>query len=230
MINTKENKIINEKLLDLYKKHTNEYLREWTNAFYEDKEGSPGRINEFGIIDENKYDSDKGILFICRETNGWKNEDYAKGSLFRTWMQDIADKGLANRGHITTHPNMWYNIGRWTLLLQSPNTSLDKLVWEKEAAIAALGTIAFTNINKVRGENASRKEYNKLAYTQIAQELLRQEIAIINPKTIVCCGTWGPVSNVLGDYDGNVFRMYHPGARKSTKGMLQELKEQIELT
>ena len=61
----------------------------------------------------------------------------------------------------------------------------------------------------------------------MAQKLIREEVAIINPKIIVCCGTWRPVADILSGYDGHIFFMPHPGARKSTKDMLQDLKEQI---
>lgn len=113
------------------------------------------------------------------------------------------------------------------MLLQSPDTPIDDLAIAKDEAISALGTIAFTNINKVRGRNAIGKEYNCLAYAEVAHKLIREEVAIINPKIIVCCGTWRPVADILSSYDGHIFFMPHPGARKNTKDMLQDLKEQI---
>ncbi len=224
-INANDNALINAKLAALYKKNTTEFLKVWSDAF---NDIPPCRINEFGIIDIHRYNTANGILFIGRETNGWSDEDYESGCLFRNWMREISQKGLEGRCHIRRHPNMWYNIGRWALLLQSPDTSIDDLARIKEEAINALGTIAFTNINKVRGKNAIGKEYNRLAYTEIAQQLIRDEIYIIKPEIIVCCGTWRPVAEILSDFDGRIFHMPHPGARKSTKAILQDLKEQIQ--
>ena len=218
------NALINAKLKALYEQYTPEFLSEWEKAF---KCSAPCRMNEFGIIDIHRYNASDGILFIGRETNGWSDEDYADGCLFRDWMCDISRNGVHGRGHVSKHPNMWYNIGRWTLLLQSSDMPLDDLARVKDEAIKAIGTIAFTNINKVRGKNKIGKEYNQLAYTEVVKTLIQREVAIINPKIIVTCGTWRPVASFLPDYKGKIICMYHPGARKSSQAMLEELKAQL---
>lgn len=225
MIDRKLNKRINEELQQNYFSITEEYLNEWKKAF--PKESSPGRINEFGIIDEYRYDAENGILFIYRETNGWSNEDYEEGSLFRSWMGDISRNGLEGRGHIKKHPNMWYNIGRWITLIENPNTPLEEIASMKDAAIRAIGKIAFTNVNKVRGYNNIGKEYNTLAHSFIAGEIIKKEIEIINPKTIVCCGTCRPVLKLIPNYAGKIILMPHAGARKKTIDMLITLQEQL---
>lgn len=218
------NALINAKLKALYEQYTPEFLSAWETAF---KCSAPCRMNEFGIIDTHRYNADKAILFIGRETNGWSDEEYKNGCLFRDWMHDISRNGIKGRGHVSRHPNMWYNIGRWALLIQSPDTSIDELANAKDEAVDALGTIAFTNVNKVRGKNKIGKEYNELAYTDIVKELIQKEVAIINPKIIVTCGTWRPVSSFLPDFKGQIICMNHPGARKSSRKMLQELQAQL---
>lgn len=110
MIRADRNAEINEILRNEYYSFTVPFLTEWSAAF--DKEVPPSRINEFGIIDEKRYDTDKGVLFVGKETNNWDNEDYEKGILFRSWMEGITQHGLAGGDHISQHPNMWYNIGR----------------------------------------------------------------------------------------------------------------------
>ena len=85
MIRADRNAEINEKLRNEYYSFTVPFLTEWSAAF--DKEVPPSRINEFGIIDEKRYDTDKGVLFVGKETNNWDNEDYEKGILFRSWME-----------------------------------------------------------------------------------------------------------------------------------------------
>ena len=220
----KGNALINAKLKALYEEYTPDFLSAWTAAF---GETAPCRINEFGIIDIHRYNPQNGILFIGRETNGWSDKDYEDGCLFRDWMCDISRSGVNGRGHVSKHPNMWYNIGRWVLLLQSPDMPIDDLAKMKDEAINAIGTIAFTNINKVRGKNKIGKEYNQLTYTEVVKTLIQREVAIINPKIIVTCGTWRPVASFLPDYKGKIICMNHPGARKSSKAMLEELKAQL---
>lgn len=220
----KNNTLINEKLKALYEEYTPNFLSAWSDAF---GETPPCRINEFGIIDIRRYDSKNGILFIGRETNGWRDKEYENGCLFRDWLYDISCNGIQGRGHVSKHPNMWYNIGRWTLLLQHPEMSIDGLVNMKDEAINAIGTIAFTNINKVRGKNKVGKAYNKLANTDVVKTLIRKEVAIINPSVIITCGTWQSVASFLPDYTGKIISMNHPGARKSSQKMLEELKNQL---
>ena len=220
-----ENDLINKRLRELYEEYTPEFLGAWTDAF---GEVAPCRMDEFGIIDINRYDSKNGILFIGRETNGWSNAEFEEGCLFREWMCDISQNGLKGRGHIARHPNMWYNIGRWALLLQNPGTPIRELARLKDEAINALGTVAFTNVNKVRGKRKSGTEYRKLADTDVVKSLIQKEVAIINPKIIVTCGTYRKVAGALPDYEGLIFCMNHPGARKSSKKMLEDLKVQID--
>lgn len=225
MIDVKLNMEINKRLRSEYQIATAAFLSEWTKAFTEDN--PPCRINEFGIIDENRYDANNGVLFICKETNGWSNEDYESDCLFRGWMEDISRNGLEGRGHIKKHPNMWYNIGRWATLIENPAIPLSKIAAMKASAILAIGNIAFTNINKVRGKKTSGKEYDQLAHSQIAGELLKKEIEIIKPKTIVCCGTCRPVLKLIPDYTGRIILMPHTGARKGTMQMLADLHRQL---
>ena len=208
-----------------YCKATTEFLEEYVKAFKDDLAAC--RINEFGIIDESRYDADNGILFVCRETNGWSNKDYESGCLFRRWMQNISQNGLEGQGHIKKHPNMWYNIGRWYTLIEDPAIPLDKVASMKRSAINAIANIAFTNVNKVRGRQNSGKDYAQLACSQIAGDLLQREIEIINPKTIVCCGTSDVVLNRISEYSGRVIIMPHAGARKGTVKMLTDLYRQL---
>lgn len=225
MVNVKKNTEINEHLRSEYRSSTAAFLSEWAKAFAWDI--PPCRINEFGIIDESKYDTDQGVLFICKETNGWRNEDYEKGTLFRSWMESITKNGFGGGDHISQHPNMWYNIGRWAMLIKDPNASLTEIAKMKSSAVSAIGNIAFTNINKVRGKESSKREYHQLAKSRIAGDILRKEIEIINPRLIVCCGTYYPVVDVVSEYTGKIIAMPHPGARKGTIQMLSDLHRQL---
>ena len=224
-INKKENDLVNAKLRALYEEYTTDFLHRWMKIF---NSPAPCRINEFGIIDVEKYDSDNGILFVGRETNGWSDEDYASGCLFRDWMCEITQEGLSG-GHIKQHPNMWYNIGRWIMLLTEQGRPITNIAEAKDEAISAIGKIAFTNVNKVRGRSSSGKEYFALANDSLVKELLKKEIEIINPKIIVCCGTARPVFPLPDNFSGELYVMPHPGARKNKINMLLELNKQMRI-
>lgn len=221
MINIVRNQEINAQLSALYGKYTDSYLAAYISAF-EDAD-PPHRINEFGIIDEERYDADQGILFVAKETNGWSNEDYEAGVLFRTWLKNITQHGLS--GHVQRHPIMWYNIGRWASYINDPTQSIPELA--EKTPISEIGKLAFTNMNKVRGENQSVGPYWSLAYAEITGNLLREELAIIQPKMIVCCGTYNEFRHHIPDFPGPVIDMPHPGARIRTEKMLEQLASQL---
>lgn len=229
MVDIERNKVINKKLSDLYTKYSEEFLSVYADAF-EDKE-PPCRINVFGIIDESRYDADNGILVIAKETNKWHNWEFEQNIFFRGWMNDITRTGLAGRGHITKHPTMWYNMGRWLMAIENPDRDIEDIAWVKGEAITQLGIMAFTNINKVRGGSSSREQYDKVAYSDIVGTVLREEIEIIKPKIIMCCGTWYVVNYHLNceELEKNgckVLCMPHPAARKSSLKMLEDLRKQ----
>lgn len=221
MVNATYNRDINARLSALYEEYRESYLAAYVEAFQDSD--PPMRINEFGIVDEVCYNADKSILFVAKETNGWRNEDYAAGVLFRTWLQDMTRHGLS--GHARRHPIMWYNIGRWASFLDDPSQSIEKLAHEK--TVEKIGTVAFTNMNKVRGGSQSADSYWSLAHAAITGDLLKRELEIIQPKAIVCCGTYHEFQYHIPNFDGLVIRMPHPGARVHTEAMLKQLSSQL---
>lgn len=221
MIDAAYNRGINARLSKLYEEYRAGCLAAYAEAFRDPD--PPRRINEFGIVDERRYDSGRGVLFVAKETNGWSNEDYAAGVLFRTWLRNMTEHGLS--GHAKRHPAMWYNIGRWASLLDDPSQSLEALASEK--TVEKIGTLAFTNINKVRGRSRSADSYWSLAYAPVTGELLRMELEILQPKVIVCCGTHREFLYHIPDFDGLVIHMPHPGARIRTRAMLEQLAAQV---
>ena len=226
MIDIKKNNETNEKLSKLYLRYNDAFLAAYTEAF---KAAPPPRINEFGIINTQKYDADNGILFIGKETNGWSDEDFKRGILFREWMRDISLNGLGGRGHVKRHPTVWYNMGRWAESILRPEATSEELAAMKQEALRALGCVAITNINKVRGLNVSKEEYAALAYSDVAGTVLREEIDILKPKVIITCGNFRVVCYHLQNTDiwanGTVvIEMPHPAARLSSKKMIDDLK------
>lgn len=230
MINIKRNKAINKKLSELYVKNTSEFLSAYKESF--DDTQPPNRINEFGIINEEYYDAENGILFVAKETNGWDNKDFENGVLFRSWLNDISINGLSGKGHIEKNPTMWYNIGRWLLAINNPNVTNEQISKLKAETILQLRTMAYTNINKVRGKEQSGMEYEKVAYSDIAGIILREEISIIRPKVIICCGTWRPFCyhmnlEELENRKCKIVCMPHPSKRMDKVEMLKDLRQQF---
>lgn len=229
MINLKLNKAINKKLAELYIENTSEFLSVYEKAFNDTK--PPDRINEFGIIDEEFYDAEKGVLVIVKETHGWNNGDFEHGVLFREWLFNISKNGVIGNGHIQQHPTMWYNIGRWLSTINNPTMSVEHISKLKQEAITELRTMAYTNINKVRGKRQSGTEYEKVAYSDIAGVVLREEISIIKPKVIICCGTWRPFCyhvsyEELKNKGCEIICMPHPSCRMNKVEMLKDLRKQ----
>lgn len=225
MINPIRNREINERLTVLYSDYRDDYLRAYAEAFADDC--PPRFINRFGIVDESRYDADSGVLFIAKETNGWDNEDYDNGVFFRDWLRGISIDGVAGKRHVQRHPIMWYNLGRWAMFLNDPSIPVSTIKMCKVEALHEIGTIAYTNVNKVRGKNQSRDEYWKLAYSDISGVLLRAELDIIRPKIVVCCGTIGEFRHHVNAFAGKVIQMPHPAARMGSENMLIRIAEQI---
>lgn len=221
MIDVAENYRINARLSELYIEFSPRYLEAYIDAFRDND--PPMRINEFGIIDETCYDRDKGILIVAKETDGWSNEDYANGLLFRKWMHQNTQTGLS--GHAKKHPTMWYNLSRWVSFINNQEQSMHTLA--EQYTIEPIGTVAYTNMNKVRGGIQSKKEFYKIAQAGISGEILQCELDILQPKIIVCCGTYGVFQKHNLRHDAVVVEMPHPGAYKSKIGLLEILKSQL---
>lgn len=225
MIDRKENELINCKLRTLYKQYQEEFLDVWEATRRTDTTVSrPYRLNEFGIVDVSRYDAEGGILFVGKELNGWKDEDLRAGWSFLHWIQSIAS---AQRFPKTASVNMWYNIGRWAMLLVKPQESLSYLAACKTEALAQIGTIAYTNINKVWGYARADGGFNTLARNDLVLSVLRREIEIIAPKIIVCCGTAAYVKRAIPNYKGVLIGMPHPAARMGKIKMLEQLRGQL---
>lgn len=224
MIDVSKNKKINEELSNLYNEYSAACLKTYIEIFHDPE--PPCRINEFGIVDETRYDTDNGIFFIAKETNNWSNQEFENEYFFRGWINRMSQEGVRWHEHIKRHPNMWYNMGRWAMYLSNPEYELSYIRSCTDEAVFQLGTVAYTNINKVRGHSSSGKEYWDMANSPITGEILRKELDIIKPKTVVCCGTYRVFCHHIPDYHGVLIDMPHPGAYKSALSMLENICEQ----
>lgn len=231
MINANKNKALNKKLLDLYHQKTDAFLQEYKKAFSDDK-NPPDRIGTFGIVDENRYDADNGTLIILKETNGWSNGDFQTGNTYIDFVRAISEQGRAvNDGReweerVTM--TMWYNLGRWITAIQNPQKSTDEIAGLYDEALKRLATIAITNVNKVRGCESSGNAYFDMTQSDVVIDTIKEEIAILNPETIIFCGTYGICEDSyikeLEKAGIKIFDMWHPAARKSKGEMIDTVK------
>ncbi len=226
MIDINRNIQINAALSALYVKYSAPCLEAYRDAFSDPT--PPCRINEFGIVDVSRYDADNGVLFLAKETNDWSNQEFEDGYYFREWMHRMSQEGVGWHEHIKRHPTMWYNMGRWAMCLNDPNRDLSYIRSCANEAVLHLGTVAYTNVNKVRGYSSSGKEYWEMAMAPVSGELLRAELEVLKPKTVVCCGTHWLFCHHAPEFKGTVINMPHPGAYKSVLSMLESLREQYE--
>ena len=212
LVNKIENIRKNNELRDLYIEKTKEFLSACGDE-------SQNRINEFGIIDSDNYETDKGILFIGKETNGW---GILGKETFLDWINDII-----TGKQTTKRPQIWYNLGRWAKFIANPEMNKEDLISERKDALSGLSKIAFTNVNKVGGGNVSGSEFWKLAENKEVREILKKEIDILSPEVIVLCGL--KRENIgLDDTALSIIEMPHPSARNISKmEMIERLEVQM---
>ena len=222
MINVEKNKSLNKQLSDMYDKYAEEFLREYAKDFND--KNPPPRIHRFGIVDEECFDTDFKVLFIAKEPNGGGND-----WVFLDWLRDGTRRGELI-GRAKQYPTTWYNIGRWASLIFNPEQDIKNLISKKSEALNAITKIAFTNVNKVKGDSSSKRPYNNLAFSNIAIKVLSEEIKILKPHLIICCGTEHTVKKAISElaFHCHLITMPHPAAKISKLYLIEELKKNLD--
>ena len=131
------------------------------------------QITKDGIVNPERFNIKHRVLFVLKESNGFPN-----GSL-SVWLSD---------GPIT---QMWHNVARWAagVLENFPEyKSIEKIISLKDA----INQIAIINLKKKTGGASSRSSIVH-AFANQDRELLKEQIKLINPKTIIACGTFIPL-------------------------------------
>lgn len=230
MIDVNRNKKLNEKLKNLYGRVTDEFLAAYETAF---GDKAPG-INKFGIADVESYDAENGILVILKETNGWKDiqEEFTYLDFVRAVIDEGRDINDGREAAERVTMNMWYNLGRWITAIKESDKKPEEIAEMYDEAIKALGAAAYTNVNKVRGYACSDKEFWEIAKSDVAINTIKEEIEILNPKTIIFGGTLWIFENSyideLKQKGIKVLDMWHPAARKSNIEMIEEVNRQMQ--
>lgn len=228
MINSAQNKRINQELNALYKSVEKEFLDAHEKAFgfrY------PGLLH-FGIIDEESYDAENGILIVMKEANDWAVADYKSGYTYLDFARDMRN------GAVTLEHGMqtWYNLGRYIAAVRSPERPTAEIcALYGEDALSELRYTAVTNLNKATGFAVSGKEYYDLIHqSDIAIHTFIEEVQILNPKTILFClgkgETWifeDSFMDSLRAKGCTIIDTWHPAATKGNAKMVDDVKEQL---
>jgi len=141
-----------------------------------------------GVCDEGAYAlSRPRIVFLMREVNSqdlnWTMPAFLKRQVKR---------GLANGRIYRT----WKPVGMWSFGAQHGFPPYPE-VRPKPVIAEGLKAIGMTNLKKSRGKNAA----NYGAIKRHAREDLQlwtQELKVMNPDVVVCCGIFGLVASLLG--------------------------------
>lgn len=231
MVNTDKNEKLNQELKALYSRVTDEFLAEYKKAFSEDT-NPPNCLIEFGIVDEKSYDADNGILMILKETNGWNDKDFQEKLTYKDFVRAVIEEGASiNDGREESERiqmNMWYNLGRWITAIKEPHKKTEEIAEMYDEAIKALSAAAYTNVNKVRGYTHSDKEFWELAKSDVAINTIKEEIEILNPKTIIFGNTlWIFENSYIDELKKRgikILDMWHPAACKSKLDMIKKVQ------
>lgn len=164
-----------------------------------------------GIIDPDKYFSaDKKVLFIAKEANwgGNDEENEISSQEDEFWLRIVVNKEQYKDGNIIYNESK-FSKGLAMLYNAYINNSFDTPDYSHEG----LKNVAFINLNKRGGY--SYCSYSTLkGYAQEYGKLIAQQIDLINPDIIICCGT--NLVSILNDYvtsktcKAKIIGVYHP--------------------
>ena len=192
---------------------------EWTEA-----RNYPAFCDD-GILDSEKWQNSSKIMFLLKETyNHW-----------------IEIRGSAPQGPNGTSPTFWRRMRMWTYIIdEALNGNEPSFTKAKEIKEEPNDSIAYVNIKKL----AEKTEYNDEAnsddtditnYAVSDKDFLLKQISLINPKIIVCSGTFKfcnkifdniePIGERLSKTNGiYLIDFYHLSNRNGYEKEFNELK------
>ena len=153
--------------------HTEELLSKWMSKY------SPNEnFIKDGIVNISYWDRapDK-ILFFLKELN------MAPGSWSATRPPEIQRDF---RKTVDEHP--WKTVGQWAYGILNRRTM--KAFYEanqEDNYSSACRSVAIVNLKKIAGDNSSRPR-EIIEYAIRNAEFLREQIELISPNIVVCCG------------------------------------------
>jgi hypothetical protein len=135
---------------------------------------------EDGIIDPVQWrQADTQILFVLRETNGYRK---SMVTLLQKACTTHLSSGLWDRP-------TFHNVGRWAYgLLHATHATLPPFDTAHQNRKTALLACAFMNLKKTTGGSRATEAVAHAAARDAY--FLREQIELINPQVVVCGGTY----------------------------------------
>ncbi|MFA5316315.1 MAG: hypothetical protein WC369_02715 [Dehalococcoidales bacterium] len=215
--------MISEKSKALYDKYS------YPNAHLVPK----GNFADCGVTNEQLYESSSPkLVCILREPNDRKKKP-------RWSIPEFIQRQVNNGYNGKRIYHMWKELGFWSYAIRNDFPEYSDINTLRISA-EGLNCIGMTNLKK-SGGGGSSKYLDIREYANSTTPLWKQELEIMNPDIILCCGTFRIVTDLLGlqvikmdshrGYysvwkrdNGNsiLVRFYHPAAR-FRKGVLYNL-------
>ena len=136
-----------------------------------------------GAVNEEKYNKqDFKVVFLLKEVNNKENKE--SGSLV-DWLATL------NSYEKKTWKKTWLNVCYWCEILKDLNANFTEICNKNEKKITEnLHEIAAVNIKKTNGGSSSVYAELEDAVKQYGDLTLYEIEKIIQPKLVICCGTF----------------------------------------
>lgn len=158
-----------------------------------------------GVIDEGIWNQQsKKVLYILREANGNSSKETDHGRVVdenRFWFKECVESGTL--GNI-----IFKRIAAMQAIIQADNALEHRYLLQQ---------IAYMNLNKRGGgSSVDWKVLNR--YVIAYKEYIKDEIRMLQPDVIVCCGTYWPlIDNVLDLYKSNGVKQWQSGDERDLR-------------
>ena len=177
---------------------TNEQIWKQYEEIYKDRSGT---LVKDGIVCEEKYAEAKILLFL-KEANQTNN--------------DSDNDNLANNLFIYKPWEMWLRVAEWVYGISNTNKYCVPAYTELQSKTRddkheEIKKIAVININKADGTGTpDKKDINKRLVDALEsnQNLLKAEIALSEPRIIICGGTYWYFQKLYNLPDMNGYKDY----------------------
>ena len=130
----------------------------------------PTKISIDGILNQEKYNSEAGLMFVLKDTNS-KN---------RVNLIDLLKDGAKYQ--------MWHAVARWAAGILNDFPAYHEIN-DYEVMKDALHQISVINLKKTTG-SASVHSSSVTAFAHLDKDLLLKQFRMINPKLIIAGGTF----------------------------------------
>lgn len=168
------------------------------NPNYKNDDANETIIVYDGIVSKDKFG---GILFLLKEAveNSIKDDHEDKilkvNKTIKSFdlIHTAFEEALAQSSETYSQNLHWKELCEWIYAYKNPNDSFSSVKQHGRF----LSEIAIVNIKKVAGLSTTKtKILNEIIKNEKYNNLLRQEIDLIKPKIVICCGTFEQAKNL----------------------------------